>query len=179
MSWTEQKIQMLKDMWGNGYSASEIAKRLGGLTRNAVIGKAHRLKLSGRPSPIRREDESATKLVGMVRAKPAKKVMLRALPTMPQPPLQTGPVPAVKRATESIKKSATSPLKTTERQCRWPHGDPRSRDFKFCGCEAVEGLPYCLDHARAAYQNFGRGGRKREEEPATTIAVQPQKSATF
>ena len=57
MSWTEQKIQMLKDMWGHGYSASEIAKRLGGFTRNAVIGKAHRLKLSSRPSPIKRDEE--------------------------------------------------------------------------------------------------------------------------
>ena len=60
MSWTDQKIQMLKDMWGHGYSASEIAKRLGGFTRNAVIGKAHRLKLSSRPSPIKREDEGRT-----------------------------------------------------------------------------------------------------------------------
>ena len=57
MSWTEQKIQMLKDMWGHGFSASEIAGRLGGFTRNAVIGKAHRLKLSSRPSPIKRDEE--------------------------------------------------------------------------------------------------------------------------
>jgi GcrA cell cycle regulator len=176
MTWTDQKIQMLRDMWGNGYSASDIAKRLGGLTRNAVIGKAHRLKLSGRPSPIQRDDAGTPKATGMVRAKPAKKVMLRALPTLPQPPMQMSAVPAVKRTTESLK-SAVSPLKTTERQCRWPHGDPRSRDFKFCGCQAVEGLPYCMDHARAAYQNFGRGGKKREEETTVSYAPQPMAAA--
>jgi len=62
MTWTEQKIQALKDMWGHGYSASEIAKHLGGLTRNAVIGKAHRLKLSSRPSPIKHGDEVGSPL---------------------------------------------------------------------------------------------------------------------
>ena len=173
MSWSEQKIQMLRDMWGNGFSASEIAKKLGGLTRNAVIGKAHRLKLSGRPSPIHREDEAgeSAKPAAMLRAKPAsKKVMLRAAPAMPLPNLPPRIVPAVKRTTESMK-SAVPPLKTTERQCRWPHGDPRSPDFKFCGCNAVEGLPYCLDHARVAYQNFGRS-RKREEDQAGHLAQQ-------
>ena len=70
MSWTEQKIQMLKDMWGNGYSASEIAKHLGGMTRNAVIGKAHRLKLSGRPSPIKREDGGASGSLGALSGQP-------------------------------------------------------------------------------------------------------------
>ncbi|MEJ0062318.1 MAG: GcrA family cell cycle regulator [Alphaproteobacteria bacterium] len=161
MTWTEQKIQMLRDMWGNGFSASDIAKRLGGLTRNAVIGKAHRLKLSGRPSPIRREDETAPKATGMVRARAPKKIMMRPGPSMPPPP-PPAPVAIVKRSAEAMK-SAVAPIKTTERQCRWPYGDPRSQDFKFCGCHTVEGLPYCPDHARAAYQNFGRGRGKRDE----------------
>src|ERR1700728_4161999 len=89
MSWTAQKIQMLKDMWGNGYSASEIAKRLGGMTRNAVIGKAHRLKLSSRPSPIRREEDASLTAVGgsvMPAIKSTRKrVMLRPLPPVPLP----------------------------------------------------------------------------------------------
>lgn len=167
MSWNEQKIQMLRDMWGNGFSASEIAKKLGGLTRNAVIGKAHRLKLSGRIAVTQNGEEGAeVKPATTVRAKPTvKKVMLRPVPTMPLPNLALRSVmPVVKRASAEPSKSAVPPLKTTERQCRWPHGDPRSPDFKFCGCSAVEGLPYCLDHARVAYQNFGRGGRKREDD---------------
>lgn len=173
MSWNEQKIQMLRDMWGHGFSASEIAKKLGGLTRNAVIGKAHRLKLSGRPSPIRREDGEAVAKVSPVRVKPVgKKVMLRPAPSMPLPNLtQRSAVPVVKRATESSK-SAVAPLKTTEHQCRWPMGDPRNADFKFCGCNAVEGLPYCLDHAKVAYQNFGRGSGRRRDEDQTNYLTQ-------
>jgi GcrA cell cycle regulator len=168
MTWTEQKIQMLKDMWGNGFSASEIAKRLGGLTRNAVIGKAHRLKLSGRPSPIKREDGSTTpaKNTGMTRAT-TKKVMLRPLPMPPAPPTNLRQTPAINRVSvEQEKRPATSvsPLKSGERQCRWPIGDPRSADFRFCGCLAHEGLPYCTDHARMAYQNFGRMRRGDEGE---------------
>ena len=102
MSWNEQKIQMLKDMWGNGYSASEIAKRLGGMTRNAVIGKAHRLKLSSRPSPIRREDEGGIAALGGTascrRSNPRRKrVMLRPLPSVPLPSTQSRGSPTGKR----------------------------------------------------------------------------------
>lgn len=175
MSWTEPKIQMLKDMWGHGYSASEIAKCIGGLSRNAVIGKAHRMELSKLQSPARHKDAPDVKSTSMVRTKPSKKVMLRAAPMLPKPPVQqAGSVPAVKRMTESLTKSAVSPLKTTERQCRWPHGDPRSKDFKFCGGDAVEGLPYCFDHARAAYQNFGRSRKREEEQQANAL---PQEAA--
>src|SRR5277367_5497101 len=90
MSWTEQKIQMLKEMWGHGFSASEIAKRLGGLTRNAVIGKAHRLKLSSRPSPIRREDETGRlplppESVASIVRSTKRRTMLRPLPPVALP----------------------------------------------------------------------------------------------
>src|ERR1700733_15109065 len=101
MSWTEQKIQMLKDMWGHGYSASEIAKRLGGFTRNAVIGKAHRLKLSSRPSPIKREEDGRTPgglpqgAVPIVRTSSKKRVMLRPLPPVALPS-------TVKPSTDSV-----------------------------------------------------------------------------
>jgi GcrA cell cycle regulator len=172
MSWTEQKIQMLKDMWGHGYSASEIAKHLGGLTRNAVIGKAHRLKLSSRPSPIKREDEGAAGLPGSVgnvmpvMKQTRKRVMLRPLPVVPTP--STVKSPASK---ESYRSSFDSAIKRTEgiavtkagdRHCRWPVGDPRSPDFRFCGCNAYEGMPYCIDHARVAYQSVGRKQRAAE-----------------
>src|SRR6266545_4850911 len=55
MEWTEQRIEMLRRLWGQGQTASQIAVALGGVTRNAVIGKAHRLGLTGRPSPIKRD----------------------------------------------------------------------------------------------------------------------------
>jgi GcrA cell cycle regulator len=172
MSWTEQKIQMLKDMWGNGYSASEIAKRLGGMTRNAVIGKAHRLKLSSRPSPIRRE-EDGTLITGSVMPTmktTRKRVMLRPLPPVPAPPSSVKGITGKDgfRSLEPIKRvEGIAVTKAGDRHCRWPVGDPRSPDFRFCGCPAHEGLPYCVDHARVAYQNIGRRQRSSDNESTT------------
>lgn len=65
MSWTEERIERLRQMWGQGMSASEIADSLGDVTRNAVIGKAHRLGLSGRPSPIRRQPSRGATILAL------------------------------------------------------------------------------------------------------------------
>lgn len=176
MSWTEQKIEMLKEMWGHGYSASEIAKQLGGLTRNAVIGKAHRLKLSVRGAAPRLEAKaqqrsavsssgsavSAASSQGNVKVSDRKRVMLRPLPNMPLPTELPSHQErsSVFHALDNIKRSeGISVTKAGDRQCRWPVGDPRSPDFRFCGCPAYESLPYCIDHARIAYQNVGRKAR--------------------
>ena len=179
MSWTEQQIQMLKDMWGHGFSASEIAGRLGGgLTRNAVIGKAHRLKLSSRPSPIAGSEEEAGRLAAMSTGMPKssrKRVMLRPLPVLPVAPTTT--VKAINNKGSASAFSSFDNIKRTEgvavtkageRHCRWPVGDPRSPDFRFCGCMAYEGLPYCIDHARVAYQNVGKKHRAAEAETPST-----------
>ena len=165
MTWTEQKIQMLKDMWGH-HSASEIAEHIGGLTRKAVIGKAHRLKLSAQTSA-----ESGLGLPrnsgGMTGIKSSRKrVMLRSLPVMPTPSQAPRAVPTAKdifRSLEGIggakRSEGIAVTKAGDRHCRWPVGDPRSPDFRFCGCTAHEGLPYCVDHARVAYQNVGKRTR--------------------
>lgn len=180
MSWTEQKIQMLKDMWGNGYSASEIAKRLGGLTRNAVIGKAHRLKLSSRPSPIKREDAvgamMSTDAVTPLMKSSKKRVMLRPLPAVPVPmPSTIKPAKDGLRPIDSLKRGeGIAVTKAGERHCRWPIGDPRSPDFRFCGCAAYEGLPYCIDHARVAYQNVGKKQRAGESEGTSDFRLPGQ-----
>jgi len=171
MSWTEQKIQMLKDMWGHGYSASEIAKRLGGLTRNAVIGKAHRLKLSSRPSPIRREDEAgnpinaAETVMPLIKSVSKKRAMLRPLPPVAMPStVKPSTGKDAFRSIDDLKRTeGIAVTKAGERHCRWPIGDPRSPDFRFCGCSAYEGLPYCIDHARMAYQNVGKRQRGDSE----------------
>lgn len=173
MSWTEQQIQMLKDMWGHGYSASDIAGRLGGsLTRNAVIGKAHRLKLSAGMATTRGGNGSALRssasTSGMVDIKSSRKrVMLRPLPVLPTPSTTTITKPIQREAFRSpidnIKRSEGIPVtKAGDRHCRWPVGDPRSPDFRFCGCNVHEGLPYCTDHARVAYQNVGKKFRAQE-----------------
>jgi GcrA cell cycle regulator len=178
MSWTEQQIQMLKDMWGHGYSASDIAMRLGGgLTRNAVIGKAHRMKLSvGRAARV--EGVSALRsippVVGMGDIKSRKRITLRPLPVLPTP--ATAPLAkpmqreAFRSPIDNIKRSeGIAVTKAGDRHCRWPVGDPRSPDFRFCGCNVHEGLPYCIDHARVAYQNVGKKFRAAEAADMPTV----------
>lgn len=181
MSWTEQQIQMLKEMWGHGFSASDIAGRLGGgLTRNAVIGKAHRLKLSAGIASSRREGGAALRspasASGISEIKSSRKrVMLRPLPVLPTP----SSVPSVAKPIQ--RESFRSPIdgakrsegiavtKAGDRHCRWPVGDPRSPDFRFCGCNVHEGLPYCIDHARVAYQNVGKKFRAQEASEMPTV----------
>ncbi len=175
MAWTEQQIQTLKKMWGNGYSASDIARSLGGgVTRNAVIGKAHRLKLSvGVSAAPRSMPDAPSKTAGVVMASITKisknrAKMRTALPSAPSLPIKSrvdslarllGSDP-IKRPLDKIKRTEGIPVtKAGERHCRWPVGDPRSPDFRFCGCETHEGLPYCLHHARIAYQTLGRKAR--------------------
>lgn len=132
MSWTDERVTLLKKLWGEGRTAAEIARSLGGgFTRNAVIGKAHRLKLSSRISPV----SSAPKV------KPANTQRVHA------PKVKTAPPLPVKIDVKRIKF-----IDLKERMCRWPLGDPQEPDFAFCGCAAVPGLPYCADHTRMAYQ---------------------------
>ncbi|MDD5587101.1 MAG: GcrA family cell cycle regulator [Alphaproteobacteria bacterium] len=166
MSWTEQQIQALKKMWGNGFSASDIAKTLGGgLTRNAVIGKAHRLKLSSSPAAMRQGDGAPVKVGGSVlptMTKVSKKrTMLRPLPPVQMPDISTKPMTRdTLRVLDQTKRTeGIAVTKAGERHCRWPIGDPRSPDFRFCGCNCHEGLPYCVDHARVAYQTVSRRSR--------------------
>ena len=183
MSWTEQQIQMLKDMWGHGFSASDIAGRLGGgLTRNAVIGKAHRLKLSAglastrtAGTPSIRTAAPATGGIGDIKSS-RKRVMLRPLPVLPTPTTVTSVKPVQREAFRSTpidpakRSEGIAVTKAGDRHCRWPVGDPRSPDFRFCGCNVHEGLPYCIDHARVAYQNVGKKFRAQESaEPMPTV----------
>ena len=189
MGWTEQQIETLKKMWGNGYSANDIAKNLGGgVTRNAVIGKAHRLKLSAGAAASRCAVDHPSKTVGVVVAKINKvsgkrRSMLRAMP-----PVQASDKPAamttivrrpVLRPIETARRSEGIPVtKAGERHCRWPIGDPRSPDFRFCGCETQEGLPYCTHHARIAYQTISRRSRANASIEAAVPELRPQQVAS-
>jgi len=137
MSWTDDRVSLLKKLWGEGKTAAEIAKELGGVTRNAVIGKAHRLKLSNRISPIQQNNKKPVKAA---EDKPVQKIVSVVNKAIRHP--------------VNIKGVQLSELK--ERMCRWPIGDPRDADFKFCGCDSAVGLPYCDDHAKAAYQTVSR-----------------------
>ena len=144
MSWTDERVDILKKLWGEGRTAAEIAKELGGVTRNAVIGKAHRLKLSGRASPLQKAVKKPANNAG---TKPVKvnKTEKKVEKKMP-------PVAAVSLKGDEDRKRI--PLIELEaNQCRWPIGDPREKDnFGFCGDACGEGSPYCKEHAQVAYQ---------------------------
>lgn len=122
MSWTDERIDILKQLWEKGLSASQIAEELGGVTRNAVIGKAHRLGLKSRPSPVK--------------AGGAKKAAAAA---PKKPKVVTKP----KRVTL---------LDLSDKICKWPHGHPGEEDFHFCGKPVQAGFPYCSEHCAVAYQ---------------------------
>src|SRR5262245_30193269 len=125
MSWTDERVALLKKLWVEGKTAAEIANALGDVTRNAVIGKAHRLKLSNRVSPIQQNK----KPVVVANKQPVERKIVRVV------------------VDENRKRVAMMDLKP--RECRWPFGDPREENFGFCGCSAVAGLPYCPEHAKA------------------------------
>ncbi len=128
MSWTDDRVTLLKKLWSEGKTAAEIAKELGGVTRNAVIGKAHRLKLSSRVSPIQQNKKPLQ----------AKKAPEKKKPHKPM--------------VQDMNREKYDLIDLKGGQCRWPIGDPKEKNFGFCGDEGVPGLPYCMEHAQMAYQ---------------------------
>ena len=131
MSWTDERIAQLKKCWDKGLSASQIATELGeGVTRNAVIGKAHRLGLKSRPSPVKTDAKKA-------KAPAAKKA---------------APKPKAAAKTDSSKVKHITLLELNERICKWPIGHPGEEDFHFCGESSEAGHPYCAKHCGEAYQ---------------------------
>ncbi len=165
MSWTEDRIDQLKRLWTEGHSASQIAKQLGGVTRNAVIGKVHRLGLSGRATPsrpVKRPPRLAT-------PKPRSAENGSSVSTSPS---QRDRAPAPKLAEEAALAAALPPatnekgetasiLTIRDSMCKWPIGDPADPHFAFCGRKAECG-PYCAEHAKLAFQP----ARKRERKKA-------------
>jgi GcrA cell cycle regulator len=153
MSWNDERVELLKKLWSEGLSASQIAGRLGGVTRNAVIGKVHRLGLSGRATTSRIKSHRPR------RTPAAQKRLMK--PRFPQPgasPLrqlyQGDPEPYVPAVEELVipEKERKYIQTLTESCCRWPIGDPQEADFHFCGKGKAMGLPYCEFHARRAFQ---------------------------
>jgi len=150
MSWTIERTELLRALWAEGLSASQIAGRVTGKTRNAVIGKVHRLGLSGRattsrskPKPRRVPDRPRKRILVPKARKSPWQQHLEALPAdLPPPAIIEAPVPQRQRRT----------VETLEaNDCRWPIGDPQHADFHFCGAKKLTGLPYCECHARRAY----------------------------
>lgn len=135
MSWTDEQIIRLRELWDEGKSTGEIGKILG-VSKNAVVGKAHRLVLPARPSPIKRSaEEEQGEEVNERGRKPVKK----AAPAKPKSPKK-----------DKNKKGVTL-MELTSHSCRWPVGDPKDEDFHFCGEEAELGKTYCAKHIAEAF----------------------------
>lgn len=169
MSWNDERVEQLKKMWLDGMSASQIAGELAnGITRNAVIGKVHRLGLSGRvkapvaaqprPRPQARSHRNSTPRVSapIVRGNTALAFAPRVLEALPvQKPIEEVLIPMSERVTI---------MELKEAMCRWPLGDPATSDFRYCGGKSTIGESYCTYHSRIAYQPAQDRRRERERE---------------
>ncbi len=160
--WTEDRVELLKKLWSDGLSASQIAGRLGmGVTRNAVIGKVHRLNLAGRASQPRNTTPRAPReprMPGITRthAPSMPTAGSAALKSMPrhETHARAMPLPEPKplRLVDLPKDGRITILHLSDKTCRWPIGDPGTEEFCFCGHGPRDGSPYCEYHARIAYQ---------------------------
>jgi len=143
MDWTDAAIARLKELWGEGFSASECGKRMG-VSRNAVIGKVHRLGLSGK---YRRPREGRRR---MTKPKPARNSAIFEQPT--EQPARVPEMPQMRqdlRHLEEPKRGSFDLLDLKLGQCRYPEGN--GPPFAFCGAPIVDGYPYCHEHAELCY----------------------------
>lgn len=166
MSWTDDRVELLKRLWAEGLSASQIAGELGNVTRNAVIGKVHRLGLSGRAKPARSAPVRARRPRNPARGGASGYATLgnTALKVEADPAPAARPAPAPVAELVVPREEGKSILELTEQTCKWPIGDPGTDDFYFCGRRAETGMPYCAHHARVAYQPLQ--DRRREKRAA-------------
>ncbi len=155
MGWTPEKVEKLRKLWKKGLTTVEIGRELG-VSKNSVVGKAHRLKLDARPSPIKKAGEKKVEnLTKPTVAKVEKKKVEKA--PKQQAKLEKQEAPAVKTSQDTKKPDSDASdsmlrlMDVTATSCRWPIGDPKEGDFHFCDKEAVEGKPYCLVHCAQAY----------------------------
>jgi GcrA cell cycle regulator len=171
MNWTDERVEQLRKLWADGLSASQIAAQMGGVTRNAVIGKVHRLKLSSRGKQTSSQPR-AKKAAHAPASQPRQASSSRSSTsgssgrggggthavgaTALKSEYQTNAVSAqVLEFAPALVAPVSKRLmlvELSERTCKWPIGDPMAAEFNFCGHESGESGPYCQFHAKLAYQ---------------------------
>lgn len=174
MGWTDERVSILKKLWMEGLSAAQIALQLGeGVTRNAVIGKVHRLKLSGRAKPANSTQRARTASRvnrhagtrgstggggGGGKRRTVSMPVSGANALSPVIAEQQNPRLAARMAPELFIPPAEriGLLELSEKRCKWPIGDPLLEDFHFCGHDADDSAPYCKFHAKRAYHTMDR-----------------------
>lgn len=157
MGWSEERVALLRKLWAEGLSASQIAKQLGGVTRNAVIGKVHRLGLAGRATPSR----PAKRPVRTARPR----VVGPSAPRLRMPSSEPRPIIPELEPVRLEDGRAATVLTLNESMCKYPIGDPTDADFAFCGRGAAGNAPYCQDHSRLAYQPSQARKRRTQGGP--------------
>jgi GcrA cell cycle regulator len=195
MSWTDERVEFLSRLWLEGKSASQIAAALGGgLTRNAVIGKVHRLGLAGRvkssaPASGAEDEAHAShgeRTMADIAAAPrrvATRTSVAAGVSMTAAAVHGNTALAITEATaEALKPARVAEevvvpmsLKVTivelrESMCKWPIGDPSSAEFRYCGSPVKVGTPYCQHHGKLAYQPAQDRRRERERDRRPLLA---------
>ena len=143
MSWTEEKVTKLKELWGKGNTASQIDEIIGGISRNAVIGKAHRLKLSAKiktRSAITNQKFDNTQEYTDSKIKKSRKSKFKSL--------------IIEKDFEPENPKQLEEL--TENCCKWPIGHPNEKSFYFCGRSSLKDFSYCKLHLLYAYQPKGK-----------------------
>ncbi|MBL0848823.1 MAG: hypothetical protein EU981_01795 [Candidatus Liberibacter ctenarytainae] len=168
MVWTDERIDKLKKFWSEGLSASQIAVQLGGVTRNAVIGKVHRLFLASRTKIDESRHSTIDKKNPTIGESPSK--IRRSTPvacvsnSVATDRVVSSGADSKRKSKFTEKEDGSSPgvvlpisrclrlMELTEHTCKWPLGDPFGKDFAFCGGDVHNDSPYCDYHKRLAYQ---------------------------
>ena len=142
MSWTDEKVHKLRELWTKGHTASEISGMLGETTRNAVIGKAHRLNLEERaPSKAKSNSE--------------KKQINDAQPKLRGSASRKSKFNSILLDKNFEPENPTALEHLTDQTCKWPSGHPDEENFYFCGRKPVNSFPYCKLHVIYAFQPKG------------------------
>ncbi|NOX82561.1 MAG: hypothetical protein GXP06_06175 [Alphaproteobacteria bacterium] len=168
MAWTDDRVELLKTLWAEGLSAAQIANKMGGVTRNAVIGKVHRLGLSGRATPAKPQRGCAPSL---------ERRGTSAAPKVRRPEVKSV-IPEPEFIAPLVLDTGDRTTVTTikNNMCKWPLGDPAREDFHFCGQSTLSGKSYCAYHAHLAFQPPQR--REARREPRRVLAAPQKRRAT-
>ena len=152
MSWTEEKVAKLKELWGKGNTASQIAEIIGGISRNAVIGKAHRLNLSAkiktRASSNTNNNFKSNNLNNVDKLRKGRKSRFKSL--------------IIEKDFEPENPKQLEEL--NENSCKWPIGHPNEKSFYFCGRTSLKDFSYCRLHLLYAYQPKGKKEEVTDKE---------------
>lgn len=170
MVWDQDTINLLTRLWAEGHSTAEIARRMGA-SKNAIVGKAHRLDLDGRPSPIRRPltpEERTSRAVPTppkVTLPPLGQTFAPLVPVAEAAPIFLPNVYGAAELARALAQAAPAkkpvftapappppaPLFRKSVECCWPIGEPGTKAFRFCDDNSIPGRPYCGEHAKLAY----------------------------